>query len=47
MSREEGVSVLRYPVAFAPTTVTVGALFIPEAKDRDIFADDGTEAATP
>ena len=31
---------LWYPVVFAAVTVVVGALFIPETKDRDIFADD-------
>jgi len=25
---------------FASITVVVGALFVPETKDRDIFADD-------
>ncbi len=31
---------LWYPIVFASITVVVGALFIPETKDRDIFADD-------
>ena len=31
---------LWYPVVFAAITVAVGALFLPETKDRDIFADD-------
>ncbi len=28
------------PIVFASITVVVGALFVPETKDRDIFADD-------
>jgi len=31
---------LWYPIVFATITVVVGALFLPETKDRDIFADD-------
>lgn len=31
---------LWYPIVFASITVVVGALFIPETKDRNIFADD-------
>ena len=31
---------LWYPIVFATITVIVGTLFIPETKDRDIFADD-------
>ena len=31
---------LWYPVAFATVTVVVGALFIPETKARDIYAED-------
>ena len=31
---------LWYPVVFATITVIVGALFIPETKNRDIFAED-------
>jgi len=31
---------LWYPIVFASITVVVGALFVPETKDRDIFADD-------
>ena len=33
---------LWYPIVFASITVVVGALFIPETKDRDIFAEDHT-----
>ena len=33
---------LWYPIVFAAITVVVGALFIPETKDRDIFAEDHT-----
>ncbi len=33
---------LWYPIVFAAITVVVGALFVPETKDRDIFADDHT-----
>ena len=31
---------LWYPIVFAGITVVVGALFIPETRKRDIFADD-------
>ncbi len=31
---------LWYPIVFASITVVVGALFVPETKDRDIFAED-------
>ena len=31
---------LWYPIVFAAITVVVGAIFIPETKDRDIFAED-------
>ena len=31
---------LWYPIVFASITVVVGALLVPETKDRDIFADD-------
>jgi MFS family permease len=33
---------LWYPIAIAAMTVVVGLLFIPETKDRDIFAGDST-----
>ena len=33
---------LWYPIVFAAITVVVGAIFIPETKDRDIFAEDHT-----
>ncbi len=33
---------LWYPIVIAAITVVVGALFIPETKDRDIFAEDHT-----
>ena len=33
---------LWYPIVFAAITVVVGALFIPETKDRDIFSEDAT-----
>ena len=33
---------LWYPVAFAAITVVIGILFVPETKDRDIFAGDDT-----
>lgn len=36
---------LWYPIVFATITVVVGVLFLPETKDRDIFANDGTEGA--
>ena len=36
---------LWYPIVVAAATVVIGALFLPETKDRDIFADDG--AASP
>ena len=35
---------LWYPVVIAAVTVVIGAFFIPETKDRDIFADDGVAA---
>ncbi|WP_027134048.1 MFS transporter [Geminicoccus roseus] len=31
---------LWYPIIIAGATVVIGALFVPETKDRDIFADD-------
>jgi MFS family permease len=31
---------LWYPIVIAGVTVVIGALFVPETKDRDIFADD-------
>jgi hypothetical protein len=31
---------LWYPIVIAGATVVIGALFVPETKDRDIFADD-------
>ncbi len=34
---------LWYPIIFAAITVVVGTLFIPETKDRDIFASDSGE----
>ena len=34
---------LWYPIIFASITVVIGALFIPETKDRDIFASDSAE----
>jgi len=37
---------LWYPIIFALITVVVGAFFVPETKDRDIFADDPTLADT-
>ena len=33
---------LWYPIIFAAITVVVGALFVPETKNRDIFAEDHT-----
>ncbi|HYZ64782.1 MAG TPA: MFS transporter [Acetobacteraceae bacterium] len=33
---------LWYPIIFAAITVVVGAIFVPETKDRDIFAEDHT-----
>ena len=33
---------LWYPIVFASITVVIGALFIPETKDRDIFSDDSS-----
>ncbi len=33
---------LWYPIVFAAITVVVGALFVPETKNRDIFAEDHT-----
>ena len=38
---------LWYPIVFATITVIVGALFIPETKDRDIFAEDHTTPYAP
>lgn len=35
---------LWYPVVIAAVTVVIGAFFIPETKDRDIFAEDGVAA---
>ncbi|WBV43279.1 MFS transporter [Pseudoroseomonas cervicalis] len=35
---------LWYPVAIALFTVVIGLFFVPETKDRDIFADDAAEA---
>ncbi|MDQ1080872.1 MFS family permease [Pseudoroseomonas cervicalis] len=35
---------LWYPVAIALFTVVIGIFFVPETKDRDIFADDTAEA---
>ena len=32
---------LWYPIAIAVMTVVIGLIFVPETKDRDIFADDG------
>jgi MFS family permease len=32
---------LWYPIVIAVGTVVIGALFVPENKDKDIFADDG------
>ena len=34
------LSGLYYPVAFALMTFVIGMLFLPETKDRDIYADD-------
>ena len=36
---------LWYPIVVAVMTVVVGLIFVPETKDRDIFADDGVEHA--
>ena len=36
---------LWYPIIFALITVVVGALFVPETKDRDIFAEENAAAA--
>src|SRR5215213_8686346 len=36
---------LWYPIVVAVMTVIVGLFFVPETKDRDIFADDGVEHA--
>ncbi len=33
---------LWYPIVFATVTLVIGALFVPETKDRDIFAEDHT-----
>lgn len=35
---------LWYPVVIALATVVIGIFFVPETKDRDIFAEDETEA---
>ncbi|WP_328805751.1 MFS transporter [Sabulicella rubraurantiaca] len=35
---------LWYPVVIALATVVIGALMVPETKDRDIFADEGASA---
>ena len=35
---------LWYPVSIALFTVVIGIFFVPETKDRDIFADDASEA---
>jgi len=37
---------LWYPIVFATITLVVGALFVPETKDRDIFAADHTASRT-
>lgn len=34
---------LWYPIVFASITVVIGVLFIPETKDRDIFASDSAQ----
>ncbi|WP_426956211.1 MFS transporter [Muricoccus radiodurans] len=36
---------LWYPIVIAAATVVIGAIFIPETKDRDIFAAEGTPDA--
>ncbi len=35
---------LWYPIVFAVMTVVIGLIFVPETKDRDIFAAEGSEA---
>jgi len=35
---------LWYPIVIASITVVIGLFFVPETKDRDIFAADGAEA---
>jgi len=37
---DEIYSGLWYPIAVAGMTLVVGLLFMPETKDRDIYADD-------
>lgn len=38
---------LWYPVVIALATVVIGVLFVPETKDRDIFAEDMAETPPP
>jgi MFS family permease len=36
---------LWYPIIFATMTLVIGLIFVPETKDRDIFAEDAAEPA--
>ena len=36
------VTMVHSPIVFATVTLVIGALFVPETKDRDIFAEDHT-----
>nr|WP_314075783.1 MFS transporter [uncultured Roseococcus sp.] len=38
---------LWYPIIFAVATVVIGVIFLPETKDRDLFADDHAPTRAP
>ncbi|MDB5376059.1 MAG: putative metabolite transport protein [Rubritepida sp.] len=38
---------LWYPIIFAVATVIIGLIFVPETKDRDLFAEDNAPIRTP